>query len=213
MPTKPSGVYVDGRGGWYFKARLPAEPVTGRREQVTKRGFRTAAAAGRARRDLLAQIESGRVKSTSAGLTVDKLLDVYLDGLDADGALSAKTRYDCRHYVDDYVRPHLGSRRIRDVTPEARIAAGHRTLGHRGGCEMAGDQSPPCSETRRRASGAVPEGRAFRPLRSGSDRNVDQPASSGNARFRGVIRSDIARCSLGTVNGRSPVCLPAKRFS
>ena len=38
MPAKPSGVYVDGRGGWYFKARLPADAATGRREQVTKRG-------------------------------------------------------------------------------------------------------------------------------------------------------------------------------
>jgi Arm DNA-binding domain len=45
MPTEAPGVYADGRGGWYFKARLPKDPATGRREQVTKRGYRTAAEA------------------------------------------------------------------------------------------------------------------------------------------------------------------------
>ena len=136
MPTKPSGVYADGRGGWYFKARLPADGATGRREQVTKRGFRTMAEAGRARRELLAQIETGRIKSTPAGLSVDKLLDLYLDGLDADGALSAKTRYDYRHYADDYVRPHLGSHRVRDVTPEI-VLSWQRKLTKDGGTKRA----------------------------------------------------------------------------
>ena len=138
MPTKPNGVYADGRGGWYFKARLPADQASGRREQVTRRGFRTAAAAGKARRELLAQIESGRVKSTPAGMTVDKLLDLYLDGLDADDALSAKTRYDYRHYADDYVRPHLGSRRVRDVTPEI-VLSWQRKLAKEGGTKRAKD--------------------------------------------------------------------------
>lgn len=136
MPMKPSGVYADGRGGWYFKARLPVDPTTGRREQVTKRGFRTAAEAGRARRELLAQVDTGRMKSTPSGLTVDKLLDLYLDGLDADGALSAKTRYDYRHYADDYVRPHLGSHRVRDVTPEV-VLAWQRKLAKEGGTKRA----------------------------------------------------------------------------
>ena len=51
-----------------------------------------------------------------------ELLDLYLDGLDADGALSPKTRFDYRHYADDYVRPHLGTTRVRDVTPEVILA-------------------------------------------------------------------------------------------
>ena len=136
MPTKPSGVYADGRGGWYFKARLPADLVTGRREQVTKRGFKTAAEAGRARRELLARIETGRSVSTPVGLTVDSLLDLYLDGLDADRVLSAKTRYDYRHYADDYVRPHLGAHRVRDVTPEV-VLSWQRKLAKEGGTKRA----------------------------------------------------------------------------
>jgi integrase len=136
MPTKPSGVYANGRNGWYFKVRLPADPATGRREQVTKRGFRTAAEAGKARRELLAQIETGRIKSTPSGLTVNRLLDLYLDGLDADDALSAKTRYDYRHYADDYVRPHLGGQRVRDVTPEV-VLTWQRKLTKEGGTKRA----------------------------------------------------------------------------
>ena len=52
MAARFEGVYPDGRGGWYFKVSLGREPLSGRRVQVTRRGFRTAAEAGRARRDM-----------------------------------------------------------------------------------------------------------------------------------------------------------------
>jgi len=47
MPTRPEGVYPDRRGGWYFKVTLGRDLLTGRRDQVTRRGFATAAEAGR----------------------------------------------------------------------------------------------------------------------------------------------------------------------
>jgi integrase len=122
MPAKPTGVYADGRGGWYLKLRLAPDPVTGRREQITKRGFRTAAEAGRARRELVEKMDRGQLRSTPAGTTVSDLLDLYLDGLDADGRLSEKTRFDYRHSAEDYVRPHLGHLRLREVTPEVILA-------------------------------------------------------------------------------------------
>ena len=75
---------MDGKGGWYFKATLGRDPLTGRRSQVTKRGFRTAGEAGRARKELLAGVGTVARPSSSA-MTVDALLDLYLDGLDADG--------------------------------------------------------------------------------------------------------------------------------
>ncbi len=68
MPTKPEGVYCDGRGGWYFKANLGKDPLTGKRAQVTKRGFRTAAAAGRARRELLDRADKYMVTAGSSSL-------------------------------------------------------------------------------------------------------------------------------------------------
>ena len=95
MPTKPEGVYQDA-GGWYFKVSLGRDPLTGRREQITRRGFRTAGEAGRARRDVLAQRDSGRLRAGPKLLTVNELLDLYLDGIDADGSLGAKTRSPCR---------------------------------------------------------------------------------------------------------------------
>jgi hypothetical protein len=48
------------------------------------------------------------------------------------GVLSPKTCYDYRHYADDYVRPILGDRRVRDVTAEV-ILAWQRKLAKEGG--------------------------------------------------------------------------------
>jgi Arm DNA-binding domain len=76
MPTKPEGVYQDGRGGWYLKVNVGRDPLTGRREQITKRSFRTAAEAGRERRELLTKIDSGQLSPTPAPLTVNELLPV-----------------------------------------------------------------------------------------------------------------------------------------
>lgn len=132
MPTRPEGVYKDGKGGWYVKVSVGRDPLSGRRTQITRRGFSTAADAGRARRDLLAQVDRGQLRPAPGALTVNELLDLYLDGLDADGRLSAKTRFDYRHYADDYVRPHLGPRRVRDVTPEV-VLAWQRKLTKEGG--------------------------------------------------------------------------------
>jgi len=117
MPARPEGVYADGKGGWYFKATLGRDPLTGKRSQVTKRGFRTAAEAAHARKELLGG--DRRVPRPSAvGMTLNELLDLYLDGLDADERLSVKTRFDYRKNAESYVRPLLGTRRLRDITPE-----------------------------------------------------------------------------------------------
>jgi hypothetical protein len=55
-----------------------------------------------------------------------------LDGIDADGRLSLKTCFDYRHYTDKYVRPLLGNRKARDVTPEV-IPAWQRKVRKAGG--------------------------------------------------------------------------------
>jgi integrase len=66
---------------------------------------------------------------------VGELLDLYLDGLDADERLSAKTRFDYRHSTEDYIRPHLGKKRVRDITPEV-ILAWQRKLTREGGTKQ-----------------------------------------------------------------------------
>ncbi len=73
MPAKPEGVYADGRGGWYFKVTLSRDPLTGKRVQITKRGYRTAAEAGRARREVLAKVDTGQVRPSSKVLTVKRI--------------------------------------------------------------------------------------------------------------------------------------------
>ena len=132
MPARPEGVYQDSGGAWYFKVTVGRDPLTGRREQITRRGFRTATEAGRARREVLEKKDSGRIRPAPKLLTVDELLDLYLDGLDADGALGAKTRFDYRNHVDAYVRPWLGKRKVRDITPEV-ILTWQRKLTQGGG--------------------------------------------------------------------------------
>jgi len=122
MP-KLEGVYR-GRGDtWYFKATIGRDPLTGRRVQVTKRGFSTATEAAHARRGLLEATGGGAPLRLAPGpITVNGLLDLYLDGIDADGRLAPKTRFDYRRNADAYVRPWLGHRRVMELGPEVILA-------------------------------------------------------------------------------------------
>ena len=134
MPTRPRGVYQDSRGKWYFKVTVGQDPLTGKRDQVTRRGFATMAEAARERREVLAKIDRGQLAPSSAGLKLTELLDLYLDGIDADKNLALKTRFDYRQYADDYIRPYIGDRRVRDITPEV-ILAWQRKLLKEGGAK------------------------------------------------------------------------------
>lgn len=130
MAARPEGVYPDGRGGWYFEATVGTDPSTGKRVQGTKRGFRSATEAGKALRELLGQPQQS-TRRPASGMTVSELLDLYLDGLDADDRLSQKTGFDYRNSADVYIRPALGDRRVRDVSPEM-LPVRQRKLTKRG---------------------------------------------------------------------------------
>ncbi len=135
MPAKPEGVYRDGRGGWYLKITVGRDLLTGRREQITRRGYRTASEASRARRELVSKVDAGPVQPSRSLVSVDELLDLYLDGIDADERLSPKTRHDYRVYAQTYVRPHLGRHRVREVTPDV-VLAWQRKLLREGGAKV-----------------------------------------------------------------------------
>ncbi|HTW98998.1 MAG TPA: tyrosine-type recombinase/integrase [Acidimicrobiales bacterium] len=141
MPRRPEGVYLDQRGGWYVKITVGVDPLSGRRVQLTRRGFDSMAEAVRARRELLATAERGQLRPASPVLDVGQLLDLYLDGLDADERLSAKTRFDYRHYADSYVRPLLGGHKVRDVTPDL-VLAWQRRLAKNGGTKNGKPLAP-----------------------------------------------------------------------
>jgi len=72
------------------------------------------------------------VHAVAGSLTVDELLDLYIDGLDADGQLSVKTRFDYRRNADGYVRPWIGRREVRELTPEVILTWQRELLEHRG---------------------------------------------------------------------------------
>jgi integrase len=139
MPARPEGVYRD-RRGWYFKVSVGRDANTGKRLQVTKRGFATAAEAGRARSDVLRR-QGLAPGAEAAGMTVDQLLDVYLDGLDADGRLAPKTRFDYRKNSEAYVRPWLGAVSVVDVTSDV-ILGWQRQLARSGGVKKGKALAP-----------------------------------------------------------------------
>ncbi len=141
MPARPEGVYADNRGQWYLKVTLGRDPLTGRREQITRRGFATATEAAKARRELIRKLDAGLVKPSVGALTVNELLDLYLDGIDADQRLSPKTRHDYRVYAETYVRRFLGTHKVRDVTPEV-ILTWQRKLLAEGGAKDAKPLAP-----------------------------------------------------------------------
>ena len=154
-------MYADRRGQWYFKVSLGKDGLTGRREQITRRGDATASKAANARRELIGKLDAGLVKLRAVALTVNELLDLYLDGLDADQRLSPKTRHDYRVYAQTYVRKPLGNRKVRDVTPEL-ILTWQRTLLAEGGAKDGRPLAPNTIRLARARRLQEPSGSPFR---------------------------------------------------
>ncbi len=113
MP-KVAGVYRDGKGGWYFKVRTSKDVTTGKWKQVTRRGFKTASEAGRERQLVLDELEAAPAKPQTT-LSVTELVSHYLDDAAATGKFSAKTLFDYRHYLVDYIDPWIGDLPIGDL--------------------------------------------------------------------------------------------------
>ncbi len=65
MPARPQGVYQDKRGKWYFKVTVGHDPLTGKRDQITRRGFATMAEAARERREVLGKVDRGQFVPSS----------------------------------------------------------------------------------------------------------------------------------------------------
>lgn len=140
MP-KVRGVYQDAKGSWYFKVRTSKDPLTGKWQQVTRRGFPSAAAAGRARESLVIETAEQDTRGTASGLTVAELVEQYLDDADAADRLSPKTLFDYRHYLEDYIRPWIGERLVRELDAEA-VASWQRSLAAEGGTKTGRGLAP-----------------------------------------------------------------------
>ncbi len=120
MP-KATGVYRASNGSWYFKVRTHRDPITTKWQQVTRRGFATAADAQLARQRFIDGVGEQRRKAASSGLdptlTVGDLVDRYLIEAEAMKRLAPKTLFDYRNYLDSYIAPFLGDRLADELQP------------------------------------------------------------------------------------------------
>jgi len=137
---KVRGVHRDAKGDWYFEAASHKDPDTGKWKQVTRRGFSTAAEAGRARQTFLDEHEA-KPPSPISGLSVTALVTRYLDECAATDHLGPKSLFDYRHYLDDYITPWIGSVLVRDVDAEV-IATWQITLATKGAKKTGRGLSP-----------------------------------------------------------------------
>jgi integrase len=154
---RPQGVYPDGRGGWYFKISLGRDAITKKERQITRRGFATAGEAAQARRDCEMSLASGGPAPTRSAapaaaavstpavatpdLTLNELLDLYLTGLEADGQLAPKTRFDNADRAKHYIRPVIGHLRVSEVTSKV-ILEWQRHLATQGGAKNGQPLAP-----------------------------------------------------------------------
>jgi Arm DNA-binding domain len=63
---------------WLFKVDLPPDPLTGKRRQTTRRGFKTKKEAQKAATELLMQAEKG-VEVINQNMTLEEYLDKWVD--------------------------------------------------------------------------------------------------------------------------------------
>jgi integrase len=137
---KFTGVYKDTKGKWYFKASTHKDPLTGKWAQVTRRGFATAADASEAR-EVLLRDATAQPSATVSGLTVRALVEQYLDECEASERLAAKSLFDYRHYLDDYIDPWIGWQKVRELTADA-VASWQHKLATEGGTKSGRGLSP-----------------------------------------------------------------------
>ena len=132
-------------GTWGYRIDLGEDEV-GKRVQKQVAGFPSKKAAQAALADALSAFQRGSYIAPSRQ-TLREFLDVWLEGVRSELALTAWTNY--RDVIKLYVVPHLGSRRLTELSPLAP--------------EGVAEQAPHLGQQPRRP--AEPSIRAARPSR------------------------------------------------
>jgi integrase len=104
-------------GSWAFTVDGPRDPVTGKRKQIPRSGFKTRDEAEAARTKELAAVLAG-TWTDDGGITVAGWLDTWLSDQEkrvAAGRMSVKTLANYRGHIRDVWKPRLGSLRLRDL--------------------------------------------------------------------------------------------------
>ena len=107
-------------GSWFYRADIGPDPLTGKRREQRKGGFRTAKEAQSALAQVVAAVSTGEHRHDER-LTVGEWLTAWLarkieDGQnDAHGGIRASTAVMYRTYVEGTLIPHLGRLRLGEL--------------------------------------------------------------------------------------------------
>jgi hypothetical protein len=143
------------RGATYsFVVDLPPDPMTGRRRQRMKGGFRTRRECERALSDVLNTLTTGALVETSRRTLRSFLLDEWLPAVQP--ALRGATWATYRTHLESYVVPVLGDVELQRLTP-AQLGGLYRKLLKDGRRRNPGSLSPkPVQNTQEHARRAAP---------------------------------------------------------
>ena len=103
-------------GSWFYRADIGPDPLTGKRREQRKGGFRTAKEAQAALAHVIAAVSTGEHRHDER-LTVGEWLTTWLDRRIENG-LRASTALQYRAYVNAILIPHLGRVRLGDLRPQ-----------------------------------------------------------------------------------------------
>jgi len=109
-------------GHWQLRAFSGYDPVTGKPRQAARTFRGTERAAAKALSALVAEVEAGTFKRTTA--TVGQLLDKWLEF--ASQRQRPRTIYENRSKINSRIRPVLGAIRLDRLEPD-RLDAAYRT--------------------------------------------------------------------------------------
>ncbi len=103
-------------GSWVFVADMGVDPVSGKRRQVRKSGFRTSEDAEGALAKFLTDVGTGQIAHDDRQ-TVEQYLRSWIDAK-RDAGIRATTLRSYEQHVDAYLVPHLGRLRLGDLRPQ-----------------------------------------------------------------------------------------------
>lgn len=137
MYSPGMGVTADKRirkatdGTYGFRVDLGTDPVTGKRRQARRVGIKTQRAAADELRTLEVQALNGNVGLSDSGQTVADYLALWLDALRP--SVEPNTADGYGDAIRNWIVPHIGDVRLRDVTP-LMLQALYGKLGTQGRC-------------------------------------------------------------------------------
>lgn len=106
----------DGTSAWMFKAELPRDPVTGKRRQTTKRGFKTKKEAQFAAAELEVHKQTGKLNMEYKDVFVRDFLIEWLE-VYKKNTVKANTFKLHEYNIHKHIIPYYGYVKLKDFSP------------------------------------------------------------------------------------------------